>query len=129
MLYHIFNIINLVMNKTITIFGGSGFIGSYIVRRLSKLGFRIIIPTSNIIKANRLKINGDVGQVIILDIFEYNLKLIKNIIKDSDIIINLKTIWLEKNNKSFENEIYNFNIMLVDVIKEFKIKKYIFFRG
>ena len=39
------------MAKTVVIFGGSGFIGSYIVRRLSKLGYRIIIPTSNSNKA------------------------------------------------------------------------------
>ena len=60
------------MAKTVVIFGGSGFIGSYIVRRLSKLGYRIIIPTSNSNKAIKLKISGEVGQILTL-----NLKSLK----------------------------------------------------
>ena len=52
------------MIKTVVIFGGSGFIGGYIVRRLSKLGYRIIVPTSSLVKANKLKVMGNVGQIL-----------------------------------------------------------------
>ena len=52
------------MFKTVVIFGGSGFIGGYIIRRLSKLGYRIIVPTSSFAKTSKLKVMGDVGQII-----------------------------------------------------------------
>ena len=76
------------MAKTLLIFGGSGFIGSYIVRRLSKLGFRIIIPTSKPSKSKHLKLSGSVGQVLPIKLNFKNFNEIKKIMSKSDIIIN-----------------------------------------
>ena len=75
------------MAKTLLIFGGSGFIGSYIVRRLSKLGFRIIIPTSKPSKSKHLKLSGSVGQVLPIKLNFKNFNEIKKIMNKSDIII------------------------------------------
>ena len=102
MLYHILKII-LQMNKTLTIFGGSGFIGKHIIRRLSMLGYKLIVPTSDVVQAQSLKIYGHVGQIIIINLKDCTPKLIENIIKESEVIINLKTIWIKKKEKTFEN--------------------------
>ena len=117
------------MIKTVVIFGGSGFIGGYIVRRLSKLDYRIIIPTSSFAKANKLKIMGNVGQILPISFSSTKYENVIKIINGADYVINLKTIWEEKNNKTYVNNIYNLNKSIVDSIIELKIKKYVYFSG
>ena len=117
------------MTKTLVIFGGSGFIGSNIIRRLSKLDFRIIVPTSNLRKSMSLKLSGSIGQILPIKYNDLNNRDIKHIIKKSDCVINLKTIWSESKNKTFKSNIYTSNKLIVDSIKESKIRKYIYFSG
>ena len=108
------------MAKTVVIFGGSGFIGSYIVRRLSKLGYRIIIPTSNLNKAIKLKISGEVGQILPLNLKSLKYENIASIIDNCDFVINLKTIWLENRHISYRKHILDFNKHLIILIKNYK---------
>ncbi len=117
------------MAKTVVIFGGSGFIGSYIVRRLSKLGYRIIIPTSNLNKAIKLKINGEVGQILPLNLKSLKYENIASIIDNCDFVINLKTIWLESKKITYNKQIFELNKFIVDILKNSKKHKYIFFSG
>lgn len=49
--------------QTITLFGGTGFLGRHIVRRLAKTGARLLIATREPNKAQSLKLMGDVGQI------------------------------------------------------------------
>ena len=117
------------MAKTVVIFGGSGFIGSYIVRRLSKLGYRIIIPTSNSNKAIKLKISGEVGQILPLNLKSLKYENIASIIDNCDFVINLKTIWLESKKITYNKQIFELNKFIVDILKKSKNHKYIFFSG
>ena len=117
------------MAKTVVIFGGSGFIGSYIVRRLSKLGYRIIIPTSNLNKAIKLKISGEVGQILPLNLKSLKYENIASIIDNCDFVINLKTIWLESKKITYNKQIFELNKFIVDILKNSKNHKYIFFSG
>ena len=50
-------------DKVVTIFGGSGFIGRYVVQRLAELGAVIRVPTRRPERAIFLKPMGGVGQV------------------------------------------------------------------
>ena len=43
-LFNAISSISLKVMKSIVIFGGSGFVGKYLIRRLCKRGFRIIVP-------------------------------------------------------------------------------------
>jgi NADH dehydrogenase len=52
-------------NKAITIFGGSGFLGRHLVRRLARLGATLRVPTRHPERANFLKPLGDVGQIVL----------------------------------------------------------------
>ena len=82
--------------KTVVIFGGSGFIGRNIIRRLSKQGYRVIVPYQKPAKEAELRLYGNVGQIIPIKFKKLNEDKIKSIINNSDIVLNLKTIWQEK---------------------------------
>lgn len=51
------------MSKLVTIFGGSGFVGRYIVRRMAKEGWRVRVAVRNPNEALHVKPYGAVGQV------------------------------------------------------------------
>lgn len=56
----------LSQNALITVFGGTGFLGRHIVRRLSKQGYRLRIATRRPNEALFLKTNGKPGQIEIM---------------------------------------------------------------
>ena len=54
------------MRGLVTVFGGSGFIGSQTVRALAKQGWRIRVAVRRPWQAYRLRLLGDVGQIEIV---------------------------------------------------------------
>ena len=115
--------------KTVIIFGGSGFVGKKIAHRLSKLGYRIIIPYQSSTDEAKLRLLGSFGQIIPLrfnNLKEYHI--IKSI-ENADIVLNLKTQWDEKP-INYIKGIFEFNVELINIIKDFdKNKSYIYFSG
>ena len=115
--------------KTVIIFGGSGFIGKKIAHRLSKLGYRIIIPYQLSTDEAKLRLLGTFGQIIPLRF--NNLKechIIKSI-ENADIVLNFKTQWDEKP-ITYIKGIFEFNVELINIIKSFdKNKSFIYFSG
>lgn len=61
----------LQKNALITVFGGTGFLGRHIVRRLAKAGYRLRIATRRPNEALFLKTNGVPGQI---DIVQANIR-------------------------------------------------------
>ena len=62
------------MNQKIaTIFGGSGFIGRHLIRKLTLKGYRLIIATRSPYLNGFLKSFGDIGQIELVKINIYNL--------------------------------------------------------
>ena len=51
------------MSKLVTIFGGSGFVGRYIARRMAKEGWRVRVAVRRPNEALHVKPYGAVGQV------------------------------------------------------------------
>ena len=116
--------------KTVVIFGGSGFIGQNIIRRLSIRGYQIIIPYQKSIDEAKIRLYGKLGQVVPVRFQGLTDKIITNIINNSDFVLNLKTIWEEKKHQSYEKNILRFNIDLANLLKNAdKNKGYIFFSG
>lgn len=87
--------------QNIVIFGGSGFVGRYVVQRLAKLGHSINVvsrsPEDNI----AAKPAGPVGQISFTSGSITNEDDIKKTIKNTDIVINLVGILYSKRKQSF----------------------------
>jgi NADH dehydrogenase len=60
------------MKGLVTVFGGSGFIGSQVVRALAKRGWRLRVVVRNPGRAYRLPMLGDVGQI---EVMQANLRV------------------------------------------------------
>ena len=68
--------------KTVLIFGGSGFVGRHIVRRIAKNGHKIIIPYQYQINEARLRLLGTTGQVVPIIFNSIKEEKIQNIIEN-----------------------------------------------
>ena len=51
-------------DRLVTVFGGSGFIGRYLVKRLADAGDRVCVAVRDVENARFLKPMGDVGQIV-----------------------------------------------------------------
>jgi len=87
-------------NMIVTIFGGTGFIGSEIIRVLAKQGYQIRVAEKHPKKAETVKFNGQVGQIIPFSC-DMSDKGIANAVNGSSIVINTIGILAEKGHRSF----------------------------
>ena len=116
-----------IQNLTITIFGGTGFIGRHLVKQLCDKDCRIQIITRNQAKAYFLQPLGDVGQIVSLPCNFTNTSDLRKAIRKADIVINLIGILYEKRKSDFENTHFNITKKIVDVCNEYKNKNLIHF--
>ncbi|MEP3889223.1 MAG: complex I NDUFA9 subunit family protein [Hellea sp.] len=87
----------------ITVFGGSGFLGKYVIRELVKKGWRVRVPVRRPHTAQELKVIGNVGQV---QLVQANLRFEKSVeraVAGSDAVINLVALLFEEGQQSFES--------------------------
>ena len=75
-------------DKIATVFG-VGFIGRYLIRELTKRGYRCIIPTRSSFQKGYLKTQAPPGAIEFIDWKQEDLSKIKESIANSDIVINL----------------------------------------
>jgi NADH dehydrogenase len=87
-------------NNIVTIFGGTGFIGSEIVRVLAKQGYILRLAEKHPKKAETVKFNGQVGQIVPTPC-DFTDKGIEDAINGSSVVINCTGILLEKGHRSF----------------------------
>lgn len=90
-----------------TVFGGSGFIGGAVVKRLaqSALGtaeLTIEIPTRHTVKAGKLRPLGSVGQIVPVPCRITDPAQVAGAVRQSDIVINLVGVLYEKGASTFE---------------------------
>ena len=89
-------------NKNILVFGSTGFIGRSITKILLSQGNKLVCPVRNTSRVKRNIISGDIGQIDTVDFDLSNLSNIEDLIKNSDLVINLVGLLFEKSNISFE---------------------------
>ena len=112
-------------SPNVTIFGGTGFLGRYIVNRLSKLGYIINIVTRTPNEAIFLKTSGNVGQVKFTEGSFSNLSNFTSLFKTSDIIINCVGILNEEGDQTFKKLHTDIPEKLAILAKKNGVKKFI----
>ncbi|PWC36392.1 complex I NDUFA9 subunit family protein [Azospirillum sp. TSO35-2] len=88
--------------QVITVFGGSGFIGRHLIRRLAKSGAVIRIATRTPGKAAFLKTAGAVGQIVPFGTDCTKDESVARALQGADIAINLLGVLYERGAQSFQ---------------------------
>ena len=115
--------------KSIVIFGGAGFVGKHLIRRLTKNGYKIIVPYQRSIQEAKIRLLGVTGQVIPFRYSSLDDKRLKSVLNNTDVCINLKTTYDQKKG-DFNNSIFKFNQKLIKILKVSNLlKQFIFFSG
>ena len=86
---------------TVTVFGGSGFVGRYIVPRLAEDGWVIRVAVRNPDKAAFLKPAGDVGQIVPVACNLRDQASVERALDGADAAINLVGILFETGRQTF----------------------------
>jgi uncharacterized protein YbjT (DUF2867 family) len=86
-----------------TILGGGGFIGRYLVRKMTEKNFQCIIPTRNAYLKGYLKTQAPPGAIEFIDFNLNNFIRIEEAIKSSDIVINLIGILFQNRKQKFSH--------------------------
>lgn len=91
------------MTQLVTVFGGSGFVGKYVVRALCKAGKRVRIAMRRPHLGHELRVMGAVGQVQLVQANVKNLESVERAVEGADAVINLVGILYEKGKQKFDN--------------------------
>ena len=85
-----------------TVFGGSGFIGRYVVQRLAARGHVVRVVGRDMERAKDLMVTGSVGQVVTLYASFSNPATIARAVEGADMVVNLIGILAERRGGDFQ---------------------------
>jgi uncharacterized protein YbjT (DUF2867 family) len=108
-----------------TILGGGGFIGRYLVRKMTEKNYQCIIPTRNAYLKGYLKTQAPPGAIEFIDFNLKNFSKIEEAIKNSDIVINLVGILFENSKQKFMNIHSDLPALIAKHCAESEVKKFI----
>lgn len=89
-------------SKLVTIFGGSGFVGSHLVQVLARKGYRIRVAVRRPDLAGEVRVFGGVGQVVPIQANLRNEASIQRAVSGADIVINLVGIGHQSGKQRFD---------------------------
>lgn len=89
-------------NRLVTVFGGSGFVGRYIVRQLAEAGARVRVAVRDTEKADFLKTCGDLGQVSLIPASLFSEEDVTGAVDGADWVINCVGILYERGARTFQ---------------------------
>ena len=99
--------------KEILVFGASGFIGTNIIRKLTKNNHKVTAVTRNVHqKGIRIKTQGNFGYLNVIEANIFDIDKLKLIINSAEICINLVGILHESGKNTFNNIHNNFPSVL-----------------
>ena len=113
--------------KNCLIFGGSGQIGTHLIRKLTKKNYKVTVVTrSTHQKGIKIKTQGNAGYVDIVEANIFDEIKIRKLFSEADICINLVGILYESGKgNTFKNIHSIFPSILAQLCKEFKIQQFI----
>jgi uncharacterized protein YbjT (DUF2867 family) len=90
------------MARLATVFGGSGFVGRYVVRQLARKGWRVNVACRDAEAAKFLKPMGDVGQITPMAVSLRDREAVAASLQNAEAAINLVGILYESGRQNFE---------------------------
>ena len=113
--------------KNCLIFGGSGQIGSFLIRKLTKNNIKVTVVTRNAHqKGLKIKTQGNAGYIDVKEANIFEEKKIETLFKDADFCINLIGILYEKKSgNTFKNIHTVFPTILAKLCKKYNLKNFI----
>ncbi len=88
--------------KIITVFGGSGFLGRYVVRELAKEGWRVRVAVRNPNDAHHLQTSGGVGQIALTQANVRDEASVARAVQNADAVVNLVGILFPRGKQNFK---------------------------
>jgi len=108
----------------VTVFGGTGFLGRYVIDRLADMGVTVHVATRSPASAYFLRTAGTVGQVVPVQCDIHDDVSVFCAIKGSDFVINLTGIIAEKGKyNTFDNVHHNFPARLATMATRCGVKR------
>lgn len=90
------------MSKLVTIFGGSGFLGRYVARRLAKQGWRVRVATRHPNDSIFVRTYGSVGQVEPVFCNIRDDASVRSVLSGAEAVVNCVGILAEKRKNNFD---------------------------
>ena len=113
-------------HKEILLFGATGQIGRNLIRKLSQNNYKITAVTRNIHKAGYiLKTQANPGYLELVELKNFSIDKIENLIKKSSICINLIGILYEKIKDEFKILHSDLPSMLSKIANQYQLEKFI----
>ena len=113
-------------SKEILLFGATGQIGRNLIRKLSNNNYKITAVTRNIHRAGYiLKTQANPGYLTLVELKNFQLEKIEELIKNCSICVNLIGILYESKKISFKTIHTNLPSMLSSVANKYKIEKFL----
>eukprot|EP01091_Cochliopodium_minus_P020236 TRINITY_DN877_c0_g1_i1.p1 TRINITY_DN877_c0_g1~~TRINITY_DN877_c0_g1_i1.p1 ORF type:complete len:398 (+),score=135.17 TRINITY_DN877_c0_g1_i1:30-1196(+) len=109
-----------------TVFGGTGFVGRYVISQLGRIGSNVIVPyRGSEYTVKHLKLMGDLGQIVPVqyDIRDYDS--IESTIKQSNVVINLIGKDYSTRNFSFDDVNAKISRLIAKIAKKNNVERFI----
>lgn len=90
------------MQSLITVFGGTGFLGKYVVRALARNGWRIRVAARNPLRSPQLKVMGEVGQIELARADLRQPESIALALEGAEAVVNLVGVLAETGRQTFD---------------------------
>jgi len=90
------------MQNLVTVFGGSGFVGTQAVRYLAKAGWRVRVAVRNPNLAYKMRLLGDVGQIDVVQANLRNIPSLERALDGATVSLNLVGLLRETGRQGFQ---------------------------
>src|SRR4051812_10258673 len=88
--------------KIATVFGGSGFIGRYVVKRFARAGYTVRVAVTDPSAARFLQTQGKVGQIVPLAAGVADEAAVARAVAGAELVVNLVGILFERRSGDFQ---------------------------
>jgi uncharacterized protein YbjT (DUF2867 family) len=115
--------------KTVTVFGGSGFVGRAIVRALAQKGYLVRVAVRRIELAEPVKTAGEVGQVTVM---RANLRVaasVDRVVAGSDAVVNAAGIAFQRGRQRYQSVHAEGSKTVADACRRFCVKRLVHVSG